>query len=98
MKKIDPKQRHRRCLVLRKMLNIMKLTTLLFFIALFQVSANSFSQTRLNLKFENATLESVFSKIEANSEYSIFYKNELIRNSKVVTGEYKDASVSDILD
>lgn len=98
MKKIDPKQRHRRCLVLRKMLNIMKLTTLLFFIALFQVSANSFSQTRLNLKFENATLESVFSKIEANSEYSIFYKNELIRNSKDISGEYNNASVTEILD
>jgi TonB-linked SusC/RagA family outer membrane protein len=76
----------------------MKVTTLLFFIALFQVSANSFSQTRLSLKFENATLELVFSKIEANSEYSIFYKNELIKNSKVVTGEYKDASISEILD
>jgi len=99
MKKNDPKQRHRRCPALRQMLNIMKLTTLLFFVALFQVSAISYSQqTRLNLKFEKETLESVFSKIEANSEFSIFYKNELIRNSKEVSGEYKNALIFEILD
>lgn len=98
MKKNDPGQRHRRCLALRKILNIMKLTTLLFFLALLQVSANSFSQTRLNLKFEKESLESVFSKIESSSDYSIFYKNDLIQNSKEITGEYKDASVNEILD
>jgi len=98
MKKNDPKQRHRRCPALRKMLNLMKLTTLLFFMALFQVSAISYSQTRLNLKFEKETLETVFSKIEAHSEFSIFYKNDLIRNSKEVNGEYKNASVNEILD
>jgi TonB-linked SusC/RagA family outer membrane protein len=80
------------------MLKIMKLTTLLFFVALFQVSAISYSQNRLSLKFEKETLETVFSKIEANSEFSIFYKNDLIRNSKEVTGEYKNASVNEILD
>jgi TonB-linked SusC/RagA family outer membrane protein len=99
MKKNDPKQRHRRCPALRKMLNIMKFTTLLFFMALFQVSAISYSQqTRLNLKFEKETLESVFSKIEANSEFSIFYQNELIRNSKEVSGEFKNALIFEILD
>ncbi len=98
MKKNDPKQRHRRCPALRKMLNIMKLTTLLFFLALFQVSANSYSQTRLNLKFEKEKLESVFNKIEANSEFSIFYQNDLIQNSKEITGEYRDASIFEILD
>jgi len=99
MKKNDPKQRHRGRPALRKMLKIMKLTTLLFFIALFQVSAKSYSQeTKLSLKFENETLENVFSKIEANSEFSIFYKNDLIKNSKEVTGEFKDALIINILD
>jgi TonB-linked SusC/RagA family outer membrane protein len=98
MKKNDPKQRHRRCPALRKMLKIMKLATLLFFVALLQVAANSYSQTRLSLKFEKETLESVFSKIEANSEFSIFYKNDLIRDTKEVSGDYKNASVNEILD
>ena len=99
MKKNDPNQRHRRCPLLRKMLNIMKVTTLLFFMALMQVSASSYSQqTRLSLKFEKETLESVFSKIEANSEFSIFYKNEMIQNSKAVTAEFKNALIFDVLD
>ena len=99
MKKNDPKQRHRRWPLLKKMLIIMKLTTVLIFMALFQLSAKTYSQeTKLNLKFENETLENVFSKIEANSEFSIFYKNELIKNSKEVTGEFKDALIFKILD
>ena len=98
MKKNDLKQRHRRCPVLRKMLNIMKVTTLLFFLALLQVSANSYSQTRLSLKFEKEKLENVFSQIEANSEFSIFYKNALIQNSKAVSGNFENALIFEILD
>lgn len=77
----------------------MKVTTLLFFLALFQVSANTYSQQiRLNLKFEKEKLENVFNQIEANSEFSIFYKNELIQNSKEVTGDFKNALIFEILD
>jgi len=99
MKKNDPMQSHRRCPMLQKMVTIMKLTTVLLFLTLFQVSAKSYSQeTRLNLKFDKETLENVFSKIEANSEFSIFYKNDLIKNSREVSGEFKDVLVSNILD
>jgi TonB-linked SusC/RagA family outer membrane protein len=99
MKKNDPKLRHQRCHELRKMLNIMKLTTLFFFVALFQVSAISYSQqTRMSLKCENEKLETVFSQIESNSEYSIFYKNELIKDSKEVNVDFKNTTVFEILD
>jgi TonB-linked SusC/RagA family outer membrane protein len=99
MKKNDPKQRHRGWPMLKKIMIIMKLTTVLIFMALFQLSAKSYSQeTKLSLKFENETLENVFNKIEANSEFSIFYKNELIKNSKEVTGEFKDVLIFTILD
>ena len=99
MKKNDPKQRHRGWPMLKKMLIIMKLTTVLFFTALLQLSAKSYSQdTKLSLKFEKETLESVFSKIEANSQFSIFYKNALIKNSNTISGEFKDALIFDILD
>ena len=99
MKKNNPKQRYRGWTLRRKMFTIMKITTVLFFIALFQVSAKSYSQeTRLSLKFEKETLENVFSKIESSSEFSIFYKNELIKNSKEVTAEFKDVLIFTILD
>ena len=99
MKKNNPKQRYEGWSLRRKMFIIMKITTMLFFIALFQVSAKSYSQeTRLSLKFDKETLENVFSKIEASSEFSIFYKNELIKNSKEVTAEFKDVLIFTILD
>ncbi len=85
--------------MLKKLIDIMKLTSLIFFLALVQVSAKSYSQvTRLNLRFQNETLESVFEKIEANSEFSIFYKNELIKNSHTVSGRFRDALIFEILD
>jgi TonB-linked SusC/RagA family outer membrane protein len=99
MKKKDSKQKHRPCTGLKKALNIMKLTTLLLFIGFIQVSAISYSQaTRLNLKFEKEALENVFNKIEGSSEFSIFYKNELIKNSGKITGEFKNALIFEILD
>lgn len=98
MKKIDPKQRHRRCPMLRKMLNIMRLTILILLTLFIHVSASTYSQSRMSLKFENEKLESVFNKIEANSEYSIFYKNDLIQNSKEVSGNFENKSVFEILD
>jgi TonB-linked SusC/RagA family outer membrane protein len=98
MKKIDPKQRHRRCSALRKMLNVMRLTILLLLALFFHVSANTYSQTRMSLKFENEKLESVFNKIEAASEYSIFYKNDLIQHSKEVSGNFENKSIFEILD
>jgi len=99
MKKNETEQWHRRCPMLKKLIDIMKLTSLIFFLALVQVSAKSYSQvTRLNLRFQNETLESVFEKIEANSEFSIFYKNELIKNSHTVSGRFRDALIFEILD
>ena len=98
MKKTEPLQRCQKYRVLKKMFLIMRLLILMFFIALMQVSAGSYSQmTRLNLKFENETLESVFSKIEAKSEFSIFYKNDLIKNSGKVSGSFENSRIFDIL-
>lgn len=99
MKKNEPVQQHWRCSVLRKMLKIMKLTTLFAFLVLFQVTANSYSQTtRLNLKLENESLENIFRQIEENSEFSFFYKNELIKSSVQINKEFRNALVTDVLD
>ena len=78
----------------------MKLTTLLFFLALMQVTATSlYSQTqKVNLDFQNKTLAEVFAVIEQNSDCSFFYKNELLRGAKLKTGHYENVMVSEILD
>ncbi len=100
MEKTNLEQRHRWCFMLRKILNIMRLTTLLFFLALFQVTATSlYSQTqRVNLDFKNKPLEEVFAVIEQNSNFSFFYKNELLKGAKLKTGHYENVMISEILD
>ena len=100
MKKNNLEQRHRRCFMLRKILNMMKLTTLLFFVALLQVAATStYSQTqKISLNFQNKTLSEVFAVIEQNSDYSFFYKNELLKGAKLKTGHYENTMVSEVLD
>lgn len=100
MKKNNLKQRHLRCLMLGKIMTIMKLTTMLFFLALLQVTATStYSQTqRMDLNFSRKTLTEVFAAIEENSDYSFFYRNELLAGSKLKTGHYENRMVSEILD
>ncbi|MGV8090234.1 MAG: SusC/RagA family TonB-linked outer membrane protein [Mangrovibacterium sp.] len=77
----------------------MKLTALLFFIALMQVTASSYSQvSKLTLDFKDRKLEEIFSDIERMTDYSIFYKNELIEHSSLKSGKYNDRDVFAILD
>lgn len=98
MKKTEVEQKLIRRLMLKKMLNIMKLITFLILLAVMQVAAKGFSQsTNLTLELRGKTLSQVFSEIERNSEYSIFYKNELIENTKTKDVSCKDASVFDVL-
>jgi len=99
MKKKRVGQRLHESLMLKKMLTIMKLTTLLFFLALMQVTASSFSQnSKLTLDFKDRKLEEIFSDIERMTDYSIFYKNELIEKSGLKTGKYNDRDVFAVLD
>ena len=59
---------------LTQTIRIMRLTIFIFFLALLQLSASSYSQnTRLNIKGNNLTLEEIFDMIEHQSEFSIFY-------------------------
>ncbi|MGQ8338809.1 TonB-dependent receptor [Sunxiuqinia sp. A32] len=76
----------------------MKLTTILIMVALMQVSAAGFSQaTKLSMDFKDQSLEEIFSYIEQNTAYSIFYKNELIENAKLKSGTYKNKDFFEIL-
>lgn len=98
MKKKHVQQRLKRSLMLKKMLTIMKLTTLLFFLALIQVTGASYSQvSKLTLNFKDRKLEEIFADIERMTDYSIFYKNELIENSGLKTGKYDNREVFTVL-
>lgn len=71
----------------------MKLSTILFFVSILQVSAGDlFSQSaRISLNMQDASLETVFNKIEEQTSYRFLYWNESIRNKQVsLTAENKD--------
>jgi TonB-linked SusC/RagA family outer membrane protein len=74
-----------------------KLTGLLIFIAILQVSARSDAQQRIALTVKDATLQKLFSEIEKKTEYTFFYDVMILNNSKRVTLAVKDATLEEIL-
>ncbi len=81
-----------------KILKIMKLTWLLLFAALMQVSGANYAQTtKVNLAGKNLTLEEVFEKIEAQSEFSIFYNLQQVDLSKRIDASFEGELVDKVL-
>lgn len=83
-----------------------KLLTMLFrmkmFVALLltgcmQVYANGFSQS-VTLSEHNATLESIFQKIEKQTDFHFWYENALLRQAKRVTIVVKNSPLGQVLD
>lgn len=79
-----------------KLFRIMKLTFLLCFVALLQVSASSFAQ-KITLTKVNASLLQTLKDIRAQSGYSIFYDAKLIKKAQTINVSVRDASVEDAL-
>jgi len=59
---------------IKKLILMSKITFILFFVGLLQVSASSYAQmNKLSLKMTNASLVEVFAKIEEQSIIGPFY-------------------------
>lgn len=87
--------------VISRILNIMKITTVLLFTCIFSILANnSYSQTTLlSLKHQNTTILDVLGSVEKNSEYVFIFSNEILTElNKKVTIQAKSETISDILD
>jgi len=80
---------------LRKISLVMKLTTLIMFIALLQCSAKGFSQ-KINLNETNFPLKKVLQQINKQTGYVFFYDSQDVKD-KVVSVQLKDASVNEAL-
>jgi iron complex outermembrane receptor protein len=80
---------------LQKTLMVMKLTTLIIFIALLQCSAKSFSQ-KVNLNEKNIPLKQVLQQINKQTGYVFFYDSKDV-NNKNVSVVLKDASIDEAL-
>src|SRR5690606_1553796 len=78
----------------------MKLTTLLLFVCLFQINANTYSQkTKLTLDIENASIESIlFKKIENETDFKFFYENSTLDLNREITIKLKKKRIDEVLE
>jgi TonB-linked SusC/RagA family outer membrane protein len=77
-----------------KLLLIMKLTTILLFLALMQASAKGYSQ--ISLKEKNVSLERILESIKKQTGYVFFYDTHDIRGIKMSI-DVKTASIETVL-
>lgn len=81
---------------LRKILLVMKITTLILLSCLLQVSASSFGQ-RITLDKKNVELESVLKEIRNQSGYNFIYNADLLEKAHAVTVKVNNATVEAVL-
>lgn len=82
---------------LKKIIIIMKLTTLLMILGCLHLNAAVFSQS-INISERNVSLETVFAKIEKQTGYLFFTKVELIREMPKVNVNFKNLPLRDALE
>lgn len=81
-----------------KLVRTMRITLLLMFLAIMQVSANSYAQKiKLRINLENVELSELLEEIERLSEFDFLYKSELLKNRPRVTVEAGRASIKEIM-
>src|ERR1700754_1577070 len=91
-----PFYRRLRCFMKTKTFLVMKLTTILLFVACMQVSAAGYGQ-RISISVQNMPLKKVFGEIQKQSGYSFFYSDSDLKNAKNVTVNARDADLLQVL-
>ena len=81
---------------IHKFLLTMKLTIVLLFITMMQVSATTYAQ-KISLKKTNASLAQVINEIRNQSGYDFLYDVQLIKKANRVTVDLNNASLEDAL-
>jgi TonB-linked SusC/RagA family outer membrane protein len=82
---------------IRKLLLIMRLTTIIIFITIMQVSATSFAQ-QITLSEKKVGLKELFKKIQQQSDYDFVYTAQLLKNAKTVEIYVKGMELKEVLD
>lgn len=79
-----------------KLFLIMRLTTIILFMAIFQVSAGSYAQ-RISLSEKNSRLVSVFDKISKQSGYDFFVSAAMFEKAKPVNIQVSNMELKEVL-
>jgi len=83
----------------KKLILTMKLTVVILFLTLMQVSATVYSQaTRFTFRAENKQVVEVLRQIEENSDFRFFFLREQVDVERKVTVTARDATVEQILE
>jgi TonB-linked SusC/RagA family outer membrane protein len=83
--------------LLSRILFIMKLTVILLFVSLMQVSAGVSAQ-KLNLVAKNVTLKQLFAEISRQTGYDVVWAVEKIKGSKAIDVNFKNTPLEEVLD
>ncbi len=84
---------------LKKTLTIMRWTLLFFFLGIFQsLATETYAQkTRLDLNFNQASLEQVLNEIEHQSEFYFLYNQDLINTNRKIDIQAKGSKIDEVL-
>jgi len=84
--------------LLKKILVIMKITTLLLLVGLVQVGATGYSQSKkFTFNAENISIKDLISIVEQKSQYKFVYRNSDVENT-MVTINSKNSTINEMLD
>ncbi|TWF39732.1 TonB-linked SusC/RagA family outer membrane protein [Chitinophaga polysaccharea] len=82
-----------------KLVKTMKLTALLLFTAMMGIAATGRSQdNHLTIRLSQGSLPQLFSQIQSQSTWRIFYKDELVNKEQPITLELRDKKLTEVLD
>ncbi|MDP2338129.1 MAG: TonB-dependent receptor [Bacteroidota bacterium] len=85
--------------LLKKLLRIMKLTSILILVFVISVSAAGYSQsTKLSINVKNGTFVDVLKQIENQSEFYFYYNNDEISKLKDVSISVSNKKIQDVLE
>ena len=85
--------------LLKKLLRIMKLTSILILVFVISVNASSYSQTtKLSITVKNGTFVDVLKQIENQSEYYFYYNNDEISKLKDVSISISNKKIEEVLE
>lgn len=82
----------------KKLIKVMKLSTILLIVFTLQLSANTYAQAKkFDLTLADVTVKEVLKNIESQSEFRFFYNDELSEVNRKVTLDKQDVLISDLL-
>lgn len=81
---------------LAALLMVMKLTVIIIFASLLQVSASGFAQ-KISYSQKNTTLKQVFNEIRKQTGYDVVWPQGSIKSSTKIDANFKNASIDEVL-